>query len=336
MAEIQQQLGTAMSPGGAAAIGPSPGRRSREPLNWKRIGKRIWRYKWIYVMMLPTLLVIFIFRYIPMYGLQLAFKNYKLAGIAASPWNDFAHFKRMLGYPGFMQALQNTLIISMMRIVIGFPFPIILALMINEVRLRRSKRVLQTIYTFPHFLSWVLLAGIMLNMFGQAGIVRKVIEAINPAWAADWNLLYDAGAYRWMVVFSDMWKEAGWGTIIYLAAIAGIDEALFEAAAIDGAGRGQRIRHILLPGIIGMIAIQFVLRIGSMMEGGFDQIFNTYNEPVYRTGDIIDTFVYRMTFQRGADMGFTTAVGLFKNVVNFALLLMANAITRALGQRTLW
>ena len=287
-------------------------------------------------MMLPTVIVVLIFRYFPMYGLQLAFKNYKLAGIAASPWNDFEHFRRMMGYPGFSQAVQNTLIISFMRIAIGFPFPIILALMINEVRLRRSKRVLQTIYTFPHFLSWVLLAGIMLNLFGQTGMVRKTLEAINPAWTQNWNLLYNARAYRWLLIFSDMWKEAGWGTIIYLAAIAGIDAALFEAAEIDGAGRWQRIRHILLPGIVGMIAIQLVLRIGSIMEGGFDQVFNTYTEPVFRTGDIIDTFVYRMTFQRGADMGFTTAVGLFKNVINFILLLIANAVTRTMGQRTLW
>ncbi len=296
----------------------------------------MWEYRWIYMMILPSVIFFFIFKYIPIYGIQLAFKNYVLAGINASPWNNFAHFKFMMLEPGFLPALRNTLIISFMRIIIGFPFPVILALMINEMYMPKYRRVLQTIYTFPHFLSWVLLAGILLNLLGQDGMVRKVVATFNESAKESWTLLYNGNAFRWMLVFTDMWKEAGWGTIIYLASIAGIDQALYEAAEIDGCNRWQKIWFITMPGIINMIAIQFVLRVGAVMEGGFDQVFNMYTPPVIPQGDIIDTYIYRLTFQAGnVDFGFPTAVGLFKNVVNFILLITANSVTKALGQETI-
>jgi len=293
-------------------------------------------YKWIYVMLIPPVAFFFIFRYMPLYGIQLAFKDYVLAGVSASPWNDFEHFKFMFSEPGFIPAFRNTIIISFMRIFIGFPYPIILALLINEMRMRRYKRVLQTIYTFPHFLSWVLLAGIMLNLLGSNGMVRQFIGMFDQKAFDDWNLLYNAGAFRWTLIFSDMWKSAGWGTIIYLAAIAGIDQALYESAEIDGANRFHKMWYITLPGIAGMIAIQFILRVGAIMEGGFEQIFNLYSPPVFSTGDIIDTYIYRISFVRasGINFGFPTAVGLFKNIINFALLLSANALARLLGQRS--
>lgn len=298
--------------------------------------RRISRYKWIYVMLVPPVAFFFIFRYMPLYGIQLAFKDYKLAGIAASPWNNYEHFKYMFLEPGFVPAFRNTIIISFLRILIGFPFPILLAILINEVRMMRFKRVLQTVYTFPHFLSWVLLSGIMLNIFGSNGMIRKIVGLFNPAVFDSWNLLYNGDAFRWLLVFSDIWKEAGWGTIIYLAAIAGIDQALYESADIDGANRFHKIFYLTLPGIAGMIAIQFVLRVGAIMEGGFDQIFNLYSPPVFNKGDIIDTYIYRLSFVRasGVNLGFPTAVGLFKNIINFVLLLSANALSRALGQKT--
>ena len=313
-----------------------PRQLSLELTKRRRLTKRIWEYRWIYIMLLPATIFFIIFRYVPIYGIQLAFKDYKLAGIAASEWNDFAHFTRMFSDAGSIQAVKNTLIISFMRIIVGFPIPIILALMINEMKMRRYKRFLQTVYTFPHFLSWVLLAGIMLNLLGSQGMARKIVEMFSPQTASEWNLLYSGDAYRWILVISDMWKEAGWGTIIYLAAIAGIDQSLYEAADIDGCNRLQRIWHVIIPGMIGIIAIQFVLRVGFIMEGGFEQVFNTYSPPVYAKGDIIDTYIYRQTFERGADFGFTTAVGLFKNMINLILLLTANSVTRMLGQRTLW
>ena len=296
----------------------------------------MWDYRWIYLMLLPCMAFFIIFKYVPMYGIQLAFKDYVIKGIAASPWNNFEHFKYMMTEPEFMPALRNTLIISFYRILFGFPFPILLAIMINEVYMPRYKRVLQTIYTFPHFLTWVVMAGIMLNLLGSTGMVRKVAEIFVPGIGDNWNLLYNKAAFRSLLVISDIWKEAGWGTIIYLAAIAGIDQSLYEAATIDGCNRWQKIWYITLPGIVNMIAIQFVLRVGAVMEGGFDQIFNLYKPPVYETGDIIDTYIYRLSFveNTGVDMGFTTAVGLFKNVINFILLMVANFVTKALGQET--
>ena len=296
----------------------------------------MWDYRWIYLMLLPCLVYFIVFKYIPMYGIQLAFKDYKLAGIAASPWNNFEHFKYMMSEPQFLPALRNTLVISFYRILFGFPFPIILAIMINEVYMPRYKRVLQTIYTFPHFLTWVVMAGIMLNLLGSTGMVRKVTEIFVPGVGENWNLMYNKNAFRTILVVSDIWKEAGWGTIIYLAAITGIDQSLYEAATIDGANRFQRIWYITLPGMINMIAIQFVLRVGAVMEGGFDQVFNLYTAPVYETGDIIDTYIYRLSFVKstGINLGFTTAVGLFKNVINFILLMLANGVTKALGQET--
>ena len=296
----------------------------------------MWDYRWIYLMLLPCLAYFIIFKYVPMYGIQLAFKDFKIAGIAASPWNNFEHFKYMMSEPQFLPALRNTLVISFYRILFGFPFPIILAIMINEVYMPRYKRVLQTIYTFPHFLTWVVMAGIMLNLLGSTGMVRKVTEIFVPGVGENWNLMYNKNAFRTILVVSDIWKEAGWGTIIYLAAITGIDQSLYEAATIDGANRFQRIWYITLPGMINMIAIQFVLRVGAVMEGGFDQVFNLYTAPVYETGDIIDTYIYRLSFVKstGINLGFTTAVGLFKNVINFILLMLANGVTKALGQET--
>jgi putative aldouronate transport system permease protein len=223
-----------------------------------------------------------------------------------------------------------------MRIIVGFPFPIILAILINEVRMAKFKRVLQTVYTFPHFLSWVLLAGIMLNLLGSNGMVRKAIGMFSPQMFEGWNLLYDGQAFRWLLILTEMWKSAGWGTIIYLAAIAGVDQALYESVEIDGANRFQRIWYITMPGIGNMIAIQFILRIGLIMEGGFEQVFNLAKPPVYATGDIIDTYIYRITFVRasGIDFGFPTAVGLFKNVINLVMLVSANRLTHKLGWKS--
>ena len=182
--------------------------------------------------------------------------------------------------------------------------------------------------------NWLLI--IMLNLLGSTGMVRKICELFVPGIGENWNLLYNKSAFRSILVISDIWKEAGWGTIIYLASITGIDQSLYEAATIDGANRFQRIWYITIPGIMNMIAIQFVLRVGAVMEGGFDQIFNLYTAPVYDTGDIIDTYIYRLSFVKssGVNLGFPTAVGLFKNVINFILLMLANGVTRALGQET--
>lgn len=306
----------------------------RTKKGWKMLWKRICIYKWVYLFMLaPGLALIILFRYAPMYGIQLAFKTYKLAGIAESPWVGFMHFERMFAESAFWQATKNTIIISLLKILIGFPIPIILAILLNEIRSQTYKRTLQTIYTFPHFLSWVVVSGIVLNLLGDSGAIKKLAVLLDPSLSSTWNVLYDPSYFRLLLVGTDIWKEAGWGTILYLAAITSIDPELFEAATIDGCNRWQRIIHITLPGILGIIVIMFILSMGNIMNANFDQVFNLYSPPVYKVGDILDTYIYRLSFQSTTvmDYGFSTAVGLFKSVINFAFLAIANYTARALG-----
>ncbi|MGI5851734.1 MAG: ABC transporter permease [Caldicoprobacterales bacterium] len=301
---------------------------------WDLLFKRIWHYKWIYLFMLmPALLLIILFRYVPMYGVQLAFKTYKLSGIASSPWVGFTHFNRMFVESGFWQAVKNTIMISALKILIGFPFPIILAILLNEITLNKYKRTLQTIYTFPHFLSWVVVAGLILNLLGDSGAVKKIAVLLNPGLADKWNLLYNSSVFRLLLVLSDIWKEGGWGTILYLASITAIDPSLFEAATIDGCNRFQKIIYVTLPGMMGVIIVMFILSAGNIMNANFDQVFNLYSPPVYKVGDILDTYIYRLSFQSSTvmDFGFSTAVGLFKSVINFVLLTTVNYLARAMG-----
>jgi putative aldouronate transport system permease protein len=302
-------------------------------LNRKALRKRIWEYRYIYLMLLLPVAYFFIFKYRPMYGLELAFKEYSLKGITASPWVGLDQFKRKMTEPEFFTAFWNTLIISFYKILWGFPFPILLAILISELRSVKYQKIVQTVLTFPHFLSWVILAGIVLNLLGDTGSIKKLVTVFNPAMIKQWNVLYDKSFFRTLLVSTDIWKEAGWGTIIYIAAMAGISPDLYEAAAIDGCNRFQKILYVTLPGLIGIIVIQLLLRVGYVMDGGFDQVFNLYSPPVIPTGDTIDTYIYRITFQRNVslDFGFSTAVGLFKNVINFALLIIANTLSKRFG-----
>ena len=309
---------------------------------WKLLWKIVWRYKWVYLLMVaPALSLVVLFRYLPMPGIFLAFQTFKPTFgkgglydfLKSSQFVGDAHFRRMMIEPGFWIAFKNTIVISLMKLAIGFPFPILLSLMINEVYSRKYKRTIQTIYTFPHFLSWVVVAGIMLNIFGDSGVIKKIAVLFDPSLLNNWNFLYNTAYFRWLLVFLDIWKEAGWGTILYLAAIATIDQTLYEAATVDGCGRIMRIWHITLPGISGMVVIMFILSIGGIMNSNFDQVFNLYSAPVHPVGDVIDTYIYRLTFQSSTlmDYGFTTAVGLFKTVINFALLVSANFVARRAG-----
>ena len=309
---------------------------------WKLLGKKVWQYKWIYlIMLLPGLAVTVIFKYLTLPGILLSWKTFvptfgdsSLFGfLHSSPWVGWQHFLRLFRESAFWTATGNTLIISLLKLVFGFPFPILLAILINELVFKKYRRVLQTIYTFPHFLSWVVLAGMAINLLGDTGVVKRFAMLIDPSLQDSWNVLYNTRWFRTLLIASDMWKEGGWGTILYLAAIAGIDPALNEAATIDGANRLQRIFHVTLPQIRDLIVIMFILQVGNMMNANFDQIFNLYSEPVYKVSDVIDTYVYRLTFQSSTvmDYGFSTAVGLFKNVINFVLILAANWASKAAG-----
>ena len=303
------------------------------------LGKRVWQYKYMYLLFLPMLIYLLVFCYYPMYGVILAFKDFNYAkGIIFSPWTKeygMNNFIRLFKNPQFFAALKNTIIISTGRIIFQFPFPIILALLINEIRSSKYKRVVQTVYTFPHFISWIIVFGLFFNIFSSDGIFNQLLALIGLERT---NVLSNPATFRPLLYISDNWKEMGWGAIIYLASITGISPELYEAAKIDGANRRQLVWHITFPCISGTIATLFVLNIAGMMNAGFDQIFNMYNAAVYDVADIIDTLIYRMTFKNANNVGFgyTTAMGLFKSVINFALLLMGNGIVKKITNKGIY
>ncbi len=288
------------------------------------------------VMFLPVLAYFIIFKYIPMYGITIAFKDYKLVqGIMHSPWSDplFSTFIKMFKTDTFVRAVKNTLIISVLKLLFQFPMPIILALALNEIRNLRYKKVVQTISYLPHFLSWVIIAGLFKQLLSPTtGFVNTIVEFFGGE-----SIFFMASNewFRTTLVFSNIWQTVGWGSILYLAALAGISPHLYEAAECDGASRMQKIWHITLPGILPTIVVLFILRIGYLLDGGFDQVFNFYNEAVYKTGDIIDTYVYRiglgrMKYSNGA------ASGLFKNVIGFILVIITNSAGKRLSGNGLW
>lgn len=295
------------------------------------LGKKIAYHKYIYLILLPAIIYLLIFKYQPMYGLIIAFKDFRAGkGIMGSPWVGLEHFRNLFTNGDFLTALKNTIIVSFMKIICGFPLPIILTLLLNELRARRYKGILQTIFTFPHFLSWVVVAGMCFNLFSGDGAINKILAMSG---LPEQSLLTDKGTFRWMLVFTAMWKESGWSTILYLAAITSIDTSIYEAARIDGANRFQQMIYVTLPGIAAMMATNLVLSCAHMMDAGFDQVFNMYNAAVFDVADIIDTYVYRISFQQTPNFGFSTAVGMFKGVVNLILILSVNKVVTLFGQK---
>ncbi|WP_234032826.1 ABC transporter permease [Paenibacillus faecalis] len=292
--------------------------------------KRMWAAKYLYLMALPVLLFYAVFSYAPMYGITLAFKEFSFAdGITGSPWVGMKYLNEVFALPEFWEVVRNTLIIAGGRLLLEFPVPIIFALLLNEVLHKKLKRFYQTVYTFPHFLSWVIMSGIAFNFLGDMGLFNQMLTALG---LEKQRWLMDESAFRWLLFGSNIWKEMGWGTIIYLATISGINPSLYEAAEMDGANQWQKMKAITIPSLKSTIAILFILQVGTMMNAGFDQILNLYNPTVYSVADILDTYIYRETFFAGASFSFSTAVGLFKSVVNCILLVTANYIVRKLGQ----
>jgi len=288
------------------------------------LGKRILQSKEFYIMLLPVIIFYIVFSYVPMYGITLAFKDFNFVkGIVGSPWNDFANFKKIFKSVDYWNAFGNTIWISAGRLIIEFPVPIILALLLNEISKSKLKRVYQTVLTFPHFLSWVVLGGIVINLLQDQGIINQLLSLLG---LGKNSVLTNGNQFRILVFVSNIWKEAGWSTILYMAAIAGISPELYEAAKMDGANRFQQALHITWPCIMSTAIVLLILQIGSAMNGGFDQIFNLYNSSVYSKGDIIDTYVYRSAFQSSDGFGFSTAVGFTKSIINFALLYGTNKI----------
>ncbi len=291
----------------------------------------------LYVMLLPGLIYILVFKYLPMYGITIAFQDFNIfnifKGVMGSEWVGMANFEKMFSDPEFYQVFMNTLIISISKLVVLFPLPIVAALMINEIHTAWFKKTTQTIIYLPQFISWVIVAGIFTSLLSpSSGLVNMLItalggEPVSFMMSNDW--------FRKVLVFSDGWKETGYGAVVYIAAIAGVDQQLYEAARVDGAGRLRTIWSITLPSIATTIVLMLILRLGSILEAGTEQILAMYNPTVYQTGDVIGTYVYRMGLGQ-QQYSMTTAVGLFNSVVGFILVVSGNFFSKKISGSSIW
>ena len=297
--------------------------------------QRYVQYRYMFILLAAAFVWTIVFRYGPMYGVIIAFKKYRIYdGIWGSEWVGLKNFAKLFdGTSEFGEVFRNTLLISLYRLVFGFPAPIVLALLLNEVYQIHYKRVVQTISYLPHFLSWVVLGGVVIAILSPStGVVNSIIKSLGG------KPIYFLVSTKWFVpvlISTGVWRGVGWGSIIYLAAIAGVDPQLYEAAIIDGAPKIRQIWHITLPSITPVIVILFILRIGDILDAGFDQIFNLYNPAVYDVADIIDTYVYRVGLVE-LNFSFSSAVGLFKNVVGLILVIIVNRVAKIFGEYGIW
>ena len=292
------------------------------------------RHKGLLLLVAPGLAFFLVFNYLPMFGLVLAFKEFRLsAGILGSEWSGLENFSRLFGGADFPNALRNTITISLLRLLFGFFAPIALALMLNEIRVSWYKRTVQTVTYIPYFLSWVILGGIFLMIFSQSGPANQIgqLFGVSPI-----EFLTDDFWFIVVVIATGIWQAAGYGAVIYLAALAGISPDLYEAAVVDGAGRWKQTLHITIPGLVPTIITLFILNLGHVLNAGFDQIYNMYNPMVYDAADIIDTYVLRRIVLM--DFGLATGAGLFKSVVGLLMVVLANSLARRLsgGEQGIW
>lgn len=297
--------------------------------------KKIKQYRILLLMMVPAVIYYIIFNYAPMYGVLLAFKDFKITqGILGSPWVGFKHFEMIFEDPYFYTVLRNTLMISVYKLLFGFPVPILFALMLSEITSTKFKRVVQTVSYLPHFISWVVLAGIFFTIFSLDGPVNMIVHLLGGEKTL---FLADERYFRTILVVTSIFQGFGWGSIIYFAALSNIDPQLHEAAVMDGAGRFQRMFHISIPMLAPVIAIMLILSMSGILDAGFDQIFNMYNVKVYNVADIIDTYVYRKGLVE-MDYSYATAVGLFKSVIALILIVAVNTVVKRLGgkEHALW
>ena len=299
---------------------------------WKRISRN-WG---LYLLLLPALVLLILFAYKPMYGVVIAFKNYKNSlGILGSPWADplFKNFQRFFNSYQCGATIRNTLRLSLYSLAVGFPIPIILALMINQITAMRFRRTFQTILYLPHFISTVVMVGLLLIWLspssGLVGAFYRLLGREAP------NVMTSASGFPSIYVWSDIWQHAGWDSIVFLAALSSIDPTLYEAATVDGATRWQKMRYIDLPLLMATACIMLILRAGNLMNVGFEKVFLMQNDLNMSTSEIIATYVYKMGL-RNSQYAVSTAVNLFNNLINFGLLLLVNCITRKLGETSLW
>lgn len=278
--------------------------------------KNQWQY---HIMLIPGIIALFIFSYIPLYGLVIAFQKYNPAMGFRSPWVGLDNFTYLFGQPNFVRTIWNTFYIAVFKILGGILVPVTVALLLNEVGNKVFKRIFQTLVYIPHFLSWVILAGLLMDLLSVDGLVNQILVWIGMAPV---NFLGDPKVFPWTMILTDVWKGFGFGTVVYLAALTGIDPGLYEAAIMDGAGRWKQVIYITIPMLMPTIVLMMILSMGNILNAGFDQVYNLYSPIVYQSGDIIDTYVYRLGVEQ-AQYAVGTAVGLFKSVVSGSLLALS-------------
>ncbi|GIP39806.1 protein LplB [Paenibacillus sp. J31TS4] len=295
---------------------------------------RLNRYKWFYLMMTPGLLYYLIYHYVPMGGLVIAFKNYNLMkGIWGSDWVGFDNFRTIFSSPDFPLLMRNTLLLSFYRIIFNMLPDVILALILNEIRVAWFKKIVQTITYGPYFLSWIIVYGLVFSFFApDSGLISTWFR--DMGWTQI-DVLTNKDAFRPLLLITDLWKNTGFGAIIYLAALAAINQELYEAAVVDGAGRWRQMWHITLPGIREVFVLMLILKIGHIMDAGFDQVYIFLNARVYDVGDIIDTWVFRRGLEN-LEFSIAAAVGFFKSVIGFILVIFANKVAKKLGGSGIW
>ena len=291
-------------------------------------------YKEYYIMLIPGLLFFLVFCYGPMYGLIIAFQDYyPLKGVSGSAFVGLKHFKALFSDPFFLSVLKNTIIISLYKLLICFPAPIILCLALNEIKSMRFKKVAQSISYLPHFISWVVVSGIIIEFLSPSrGPINILLQnmGFDPVF-----FVAEPKCFRGVLVLSDLWKSIGWGSIVYLAAVTSVDPTLYEAAEMDGAGIIKKIIHVTLPALAPIITVMFIMESGKILNDSFEQVYNFLTPSTYAVGDVISTFVYRMGIQK-MQYSFTTAVDLFKNGISFMLVILTNYIARRTNDYALW
>ena len=300
----------------------------------KSIARKLWKERYLFLLLLPGLLYFVIYKYVPMLGIVIAFQDYSaFRGFLHSEWVGLKHFRTIFEDAEVVRVLWNTLYLSFLQVVFVFPVPIVLSLMLNELKNERFKRVVQSIVYLPHFLSWVVVVGIVTIFLKYEGIVNRLLEVVFGMEGI--AFLQEPGWFMPLVVLEVIWKESGWGTIIFLAALAGVNPSLYEAAVVDGANRWRQIWHITLPAIRSTIVILLILRLGSVLDVGFEQLFLMLNPFNKEVGDVLDTYVFYKGVQQ-ADFSFATAVGLFKGLVGLALIVTANKLAKKFGEEGIY
>ncbi|MCM3442169.1 ABC transporter permease [Metabacillus halosaccharovorans] len=302
--------------------------------NKKSIWFRIWQHRVFYLFLLPGIIWFFIFAYIPMYGITIAFKDFNFVkGILGSPWAGLKYFEQFFNYYQAGEIIRNTLIISLMKLLIGFPMPIILALMLNEVRVTKFKRTVQTISYLPHFISWVVVVTLLQRMLTPYG--GPVNELLSTLGFDKIQFLGNINYFYQVIIASDIWKGIGWGAIIYLAAISGVDPQLYEAAKIDGANRFRQIWHVTLPSIRGVMVLLFILACGGIMSAGYEQLLLLNTPATAKIGTVLDVYVIQAGLEQGR-FSYATAVGLFQGIIGLILIITANQVSKKVNDTSLW